>query len=282
MRTLSAGLKAELASPSPRIARLLKLTLQDGTVHGYTDHELPLTVDSVVYTPAPGLQSSSYSATANVQVSNQKMGAGFVDVPEDELRGGRVDGAQIETSWVSWATPADGRLITFTGTLGEITWDETGFEADVVSFMKELERNIGWTYTSSCRHKLFGQVTPGNIGACLVNAASYTFTGSVGTVVTPKWKFNISGAAVGKGDKYFSNGVITFTSGNNSGLSSTVKIHSGEVFELFLPTAFLLNPGDTFSVQAGCDKTAATCKSKFNNIINHGGFPHINSNVQYR
>jgi uncharacterized phage protein (TIGR02218 family) len=33
--------------------------------------------------------------------------------------------------------------------------------------------------------------------------------------------------------------------------------------------------GDTFEVVAGCDRTFATCKSKFNNVRNFRGFPHI-------
>ncbi|MFQ8433709.1 phage BR0599 family protein [Amaricoccus sp. W119] len=33
--------------------------------------------------------------------------------------------------------------------------------------------------------------------------------------------------------------------------------------------------GDGFTLVAGCDKTAATCASKFANIANFRGFPHI-------
>ena len=37
-------------------------------------------------------------------------------------------------------------------------------------------------------------------------------------------------------------------------------------------------PGDTFSVFAGCDKTFATCKAKFDNALNFRGFPHLPGN----
>ena len=33
--------------------------------------------------------------------------------------------------------------------------------------------------------------------------------------------------------------------------------------------------GDAYSVYAGCDKLLASCKTKFNNVINFRGFPHV-------
>ena len=37
-------------------------------------------------------------------------------------------------------------------------------------------------------------------------------------------------------------------------------------------------PGDTFTVTAGCDKRFATCRSKFDNQLNFRGFPHLPGN----
>ncbi len=286
MRTISVDLKTELASVSPRIARLVRITQKNGTVFGFTDHDMPLLIDGVTHNPAPGLNAIKYTTTADAEVSTQNITAGWVDVPEENLRGGLVDDATIEAAWCAWANPGAGQLVTFEGKLGEISWNDGGFEAQIVSFMKQLERNVGWTYTANCRHELYGQPGPGKVGACTVDPALYTFTGTVGTIILPKWKFEFSGAATGKGDGYFSGGIITFTSGLNNGFGVEIKTHSVvggvETFVLFIPVAFQFPVGTTFSIKAGCDKTAATCKNKFNNIIHHGGFPHINPNVQYR
>lgn len=282
MRTIPTAIRNELNSGSPRIARTVKLTCKDGTIFGFTDHEMVLVVDGVEYVPAPGLNSVKYTATADTQVSNQNVSAGWVEVPEDDLRGGRVDNAEIEAAWVSWADPSAGKLVTFQGRVGEITYDETGFNVDIVSFMKALERHVGWTYTAECRHRLFSLPAAGTLGGCMVDPTGFTFTGTVTEVITPKWKIGFSGAAVGKGEGYFSAGQITFTSGLNTGLSTIIKTHTPETFELFLPTAFVIPVGTTFTVQAGCDKKVETCKNKFSNILNYGGYPHINPNVNYR
>ena len=36
-----------------------------------------------------------------------------------------------------------------------------------------------------------------------------------------------------------------------------------------------LQAGDLLRLEAGCDRTAATCKAKFGNFLNFRGFPHI-------
>jgi uncharacterized phage protein (TIGR02218 family) len=280
MRTISPQLKAEIAAGT--IARLLKIACQDGQVFAFTDHDRPLTVDGVTYDPSAGLQSVKYVATADVQVSNQEVGAAVVDVPEEDLLGGVFDGADVEASWASWRHPEHGRLVTFKGTIGEVSWDEGSFLADIVSFMRQLERNVGQVVTSSCRHELFGAGGPGLVGRCGLDPAAFTFAGTIAAVTLPKWKFTMAGAAAARPDGYLANGVLTWTSGRNAGLSVTVKTQVGAAVELFLPAAFTVDAGDAFTVVAGCDKTLATCRDRFANVANFGGFPHVNTDVGYR
>jgi uncharacterized phage protein (TIGR02218 family) len=42
--------------------------------------------------------------------------------------------------------------------------------------------------------------------------------------------------------------------------------------------ALPIAPGDTFAVTAGCDKRFATCRDRFDNVLNFRGFPHIPGN----
>ena len=280
MRTIASNLKADIEAGT--IARLLKITCTNGTVYAFTDHDRDLVVDSVTYVPAPGLAAVSYVATSDVEVSSQQAGAAMVDVPEEDLLGGVFDDAEVEASWASWANPAYGKVVTFSGRIASIDWDETAFKAEIMSFMKQLELNIGQVYTASCRHELYGSVSVGKVGACTVNPAAFTFTGTVASVVTPKWKLTYSGAAAAQADGYFSNGTITFTSGILNGLTYPIKKDASDTLDLVLPTMKTFAIGDTFTIRAGCDKTLETCKTKFNNVLNFGGFPHINTDVNFR
>ncbi len=277
MRTISNNLKTEIANGT--ISNLVKITTKAGVVHAFTDCETSLSVDGTTYVPAAGLQRLRLTLTANAEVGNQEFGSAWIDVPDSDLRGGLFDNCAVEVSWASWKNPSYGKVVVFTGSLGDITWADEGFKADVVSYMKNLEIIVGNTYTAQCRHQLFSQAKAGVIGFCGLNAATYTFTGTITSVDIAKWKFGIS---VTQANTYFSNGQITFTSGYNNGLSSVIKVHSSNKVELFLPTAFVVNIGDTFTITAGCDKTSATCKTKYNNIVNFGGFPHIVPDVNFR
>jgi uncharacterized phage protein (TIGR02218 family) len=74
--------------------------------------------------------------------------------------------------------------------------------------------------------------------------------------------------------------LLTFTSGDNSTLDMEVKKQtfisgSSHKIELFEKMPFAIDVGDTLSITAGCDKLIATCKTKFNNIVNFRGFPTI-------
>ncbi len=47
------------------------------------------------------------------------------------------------------------------------------------------------------------------------------------------------------------------------------------IFELWLSPPFKVQVNDTFEITAGCDKYFDTCRSKFDNVVNFRGFPHI-------
>jgi len=74
---------------------------------------------------------------------------------------------------------------------------------------------------------------------------------------------------------YYDDGLITFTSGNNSGLSFQVKYWDGVTLTLSSALFAACADGDTFVISPGCDHTVSTCVQKFNNIDNFRGFPSM-------
>jgi uncharacterized phage protein (TIGR02218 family) len=64
-------------------------------------------------------------------------------------------------------------------------------------------------------------------------------------------------------DVWFTQGFVTFTSGAMSGISYMVKSYAGGVITPAYPFLVAPSAGDTFNAFAGCDKTLATCISKF-------------------
>jgi uncharacterized phage protein (TIGR02218 family) len=93
--------------------------------------------------------------------------------------------------------------------------------------------------------------------------------------------FRASGLTAFAAD-WFVGGLLTWTSGANSGRAMEVKRHAlaaGEVeIELWRSMTSTVTAGDTLTITAGCDKTYPTCKAKFDNGVNFRGFPHIPGN----
>lgn len=74
---------------------------------------------------------------------------------------------------------------------------------------------------------------------------------------------------------FFNFGFIQFTSGKNKGFKMEIKNFENEKTLLFLPMAKSIKIGDTYTMQAGCDKYFTTCCGKFNNAVNFRGEPHL-------
>lgn len=120
---------------------------------------------------------------------------------------------------------------------------------------------------------------------CTLLAANYTVTftahsGSTQSILTPTTAFT---QAAG----YFSQGVVTCTSGANAGLSQTVKLHASGNLQLALPFILPISTGDGFSVIKGCDKSYAMCSntitpggSSVNNSVNFPGAPNVPQPLQ--
>jgi uncharacterized phage protein (TIGR02218 family) len=267
-----------------RIATLFTITAKDGTVKRFTDHDVALAIQGTdEYTPSAGVTKFLMKMTANAEVSSQQVAATIVDMPDDEIVAGKWDGALLEVAVCSWETPSAGKLIVFAGSLGSILWTDEGFLADIQNNMRNLAQNLGSVVTGNCRLELYSSHQPGQIGACLANKAANTVSGTVSYVLTNKLKFKCN--TTGKADGWGTAGFVTFTSGPMTGLTCMVKTHKveasplGESIELFVPSIATIAVGNTFTFSAGCDHTFDTCKSKFSNGVNFGGFPHIQPDV---
>lgn len=281
MKTISSALKQAIING--KVAVLFKITTKDNAIYAYTDHDMPLTVGSVTYQPTPGLKKIYFQSTTDGTAQNNEVAAGWSINDESLVISGKFDYAEVEVSLVDWSNVSLGTVLIDRGNLTEINFEGNAFRAVFESYANRLKKNINFIVTANCRHLLFSQFSSDKIGACTVNQASYTYNGTVSTIVTPKLVFTVSGLS--QPNAWCSGGVLTWTTGNNAGLSYVVKNHevsASTTITLFLPTLGSIQVGDQFSVTAGCDKTLNTCKNKFNNVLNFGGFPHLQTGIGYR
>ena len=107
------------------------------------------------------------------------------------------------------------------------------------------------------------------------NAGKTAFDLAVDTSAYPAYSGSGKVTPLGADSGYFDRGIITFTSGLNTGLSKEVKSYVPGQMTLVLPMPYACAVGNTYSLIAGCDKSFTTCRVKFNNVLNFRGEPWL-------
>ena len=98
------------------------------------------------------------------------------------------------------------------------------------------------------------------------------------TVSTVASRSQFTTPPISRTDGWFNGGVVTWVTGLNAGLRAEVKrssTASDTTLILHLPMPYAIQAGDTFTMTAGCDLLHGTCISKFDNLYNFRGFPHM-------
>jgi len=270
VRPLPPALADHLAGGATTLCHCWKVTRRDGLAQGFTDHDAPLAFDGVTFLAETGLSASAMDQTAGLAVDNMSVLGALDDasISEAALAAGLYDDAAVEIWRVNWAD-ASQRYLIRKGTIGEAERGPLGFRAELRGLAHALDQTVGRVYQPSCDAEL-------GDARCGVDAAAPAFRG-VGevTAVLDGRRFLASGLGAFAGD-WFSRGVLAWTGGANAGIAADVKQHalSGAEasFELWRPMEAAIAVGDPFTVTAGCDKRAATCKEKFSNLVNFRGF----------
>lgn len=263
-------------------ARLFKITRPDAIIHRFTDHNRILEFDENTgplqsYTPADGPSTRSARKTINLSPADAALhgfviASGTID-PDDILRGKWRD-STVDVYVVNWQYPWAGHLDYQRYWMHDITWSGEAWDVELRGIVGQLDVKIGRSYDKECD----AQLGDSRCGINLDDAA-WKSTSTVSSVVDQRREFQTG--ITGRADKFFKNGVLTWTSGSNTaeGIKTfTVKdyVETNGLITLWKGTSYDIQAGDAFAVTAGCDhKLLGDCKEKFNNAANFRGFPFM-------
>jgi uncharacterized phage protein (TIGR02218 family) len=268
MKTLTTALAAHHALGSTTLAQALRITRRDGLVLAVTSAVSPVTLSGVTYSASQGLDISSLETSAGFDVDNLELTTlddGSVFNKADVL-GGVWRDAAFQILRYNWASPTDGVDILLTGTVGEVQLRRGSIVAELRGLQQYLQQPIGHVSSITCRARL-GDST------CGVVLSGYTVTGTI-TSVASRQVFSDSSKI--QAADWFSEGLLTFTTGTCATLQQKVKAFGTGQFTLSLPMLKALTVGDQFTVVAGCRKRLSEdCAGKFNNVLNFQGEPHL-------
>lgn len=269
MRVLSPALADALQSSATTLCRCWALTRQDGVTLRFTDHDRDITIAGQTFEAQSGFDAAAVEKELGLAISGGEITGALVSARIDprDIEAGRYDGAILHTWLVDWMAPALSFLVDYT-VLGEIRRADGQFIAETRNVFHTLDQEQGRVYMPGCSAEL----GDAQCGVALSNPA-YTCTGVVAQI-DGRTTFQVAGAAAYPAG-LFTRGTARFLTGVNAGLSAMVKEHDGALIHLWQGLAQAPALGDQVTLQAGCDKTLATCRARFGNATNFRGFPYI-------
>lgn len=276
MTAYSEAFLAHLAREVTTLCHCWRVARKDGAVLGFTDHDRPLLVAGVTFEPQSGFTASEArdSLGLSADAADVEGALSSEAIREEDIAAGRYDGATVDTLLVNWRAPAQHALLR-SATIGKIVRQDGRFSVELQSLSAKLDQRSGRYFGKTCDAELGDQ-------RCGVNLAAGGFSGAGAVVALPTQESLMASGLNGFGDGWFSNGLLTWTSGASAGRRERVMAHRLDggmaTLTLWRGGAAAMAPGDTFTVIAGCDKRFATCRAKFSNALNFQGFPHMPGN----
>tara|TARA_R100000935_G_scaffold15215_3_gene30261 strand:- start:4833 stop:5723 length:891 start_codon:yes stop_codon:yes gene_type:complete len=248
---------------------------RDGVTLAFTDHDRPLAFDGLEFRADSGLSARALAQSTGLSVDNtEALGALSDDaIREDEIEQGRFDGADVRCWRVNWAD-LTARCVIFRGCIGEMQRAGGAFRAELRGLTEALNRPMGRVFQKPCT-------------AVLGNAACGFDLATAGYAVTLAAEDHDDGRVFrwdgigGFEDGWFARGRLEVLDGPAAGLWGIIKhdrvLNGKREVELWEPIRGIVATGQQLRLIAGCDKRQATCRLKFNNLLNFQGFPDLPS-----
>lgn len=276
MREFSEDFKIHLASGATTLCQCWKIVRTDGVVQGFTDHDVHLSFEGIIFQPQSGFTASEAVSNLGLGVDTSEIEGALQseNISQAALHGGEYDNAKVTIYAVNWQA-VDQRTILRVADIGEVTCEDGLFRAELRGLMHRLNQVQGRLFENTCDADL-------GDARCRVDLTNPEFNAS-GSILghLDSQTFLVSGIDSFP-DGWFDRGVLIWTEGENQGrrieVDSQFASSGASRLRIWLPMPAPVLSGDRFALVTGCDKLFPTCRAKFNNVVNFRGFPHIPGN----
>lgn len=272
MKTYTIDQQDSLTTPD-NLTRCIKINALN-QVFAFTmiDKTLPIDLSDgdgeVSY--LPGLKMTSADQTKELSIEDSDISGLLGAIPATDIRGFRFFHAFYKTFLYDFKKPLFIDILK-AGHIGsaEIQDDDLWlFEGPGLS--QNLTKPLLSVTQAECRYDVFDEF-------CGITNAGFVNTGTVTQVLDVRSDF-VAILDTAQLDDFHQFGLVTWTSGGNlTARPMDVKSHKNfgspgeDRIVLQVDMGFDIAVGDTFSIQAGCDKKrTGDCLLKFNNVINFG------------
>ncbi|HSQ97822.1 MAG TPA: DUF2163 domain-containing protein [Rickettsiales bacterium] len=270
MKTIADDLKSSFEENATNIVKCWTLTLKDGSIIGFTTNSEDFTYSDIKYNSFSSDDITNIESNLNIEEDSFEFSNMISSdlIAENDIISGKYDNAIIEIFLIDIENQDNGKVVLLTGTISDIECRGDIFTAKVKGLKDAIDKTIGEVYSPLCRCRFCDT-------KCGLEETNFTFSASI-TYVSDAVTFITDDTTIlSQSSGFFDNGIIEFTSGNNSGQKMEIKQYASGTFILSLNLPNELTVGDEFNVIAGCDKKFTTCCDTFDNAVNFRGEPHL-------
>lgn len=252
------------------VATFWRVLRRDGVTLGFATHDRDLWFDGVDHRAAPGLIPSAIRRSADLQPDSAEVEGALSHeaISPADLVLGRYDGARILIGLVDWETLEHETI--YRGAIGAVAEEAGRFTAELASRKAELQLDPIPRTSPTCRAEFCG---PG----CALSPAAFDRVAALSehelddnavTLDLPVPPANLLG------------GTLRWVDGPYAGLRMNVAGLVGDALILDHPLDRPVPSGARAIVREGCDRTLATCATRFGNAVNFQGEPFLPGNDQ--
>ncbi len=247
------------------IALCWRIERRDGVAIGLTTHDRDLAIDGLVHRAAPGMTPSAIKRSDGLEPDTMDIEGALTSgaIGEDDLIAGRWDGARVALFAVDWSDP--GATVPLgEGTIGAVETKDGAFTAELRGATAALDRPVVEATAPECRAELGDR-------RCRVAMAGRRRIVRMVSADDQEVEVDEQEPTANA----YRNGLLRWLSGPNCGLESAIAASAEAVVTLRAPPPFAGEPGALVELIEGCDKSIATCRSRFDNVLNFRGEPYL-------
>ncbi len=244
-----------------------RLDRRDGVTIGLTSHDRDFWFGGLLHRAAPGLVPSAIETQRSMEPGSVDLAGALTSdaLAEADLAAGLWDGARLMLHAVNWASPDDAPVFLVRGQLGRVDLAGTRFSVELSGATSILERPVTEATSPQCRAAL-------GDARCRVDLRGrrhITHCRATGPFdVTLDLALPEGALALGQ---------LRWLTGPLAGRVALVLAQAGATVTLAdpVPVGF---EGALVEIIEGCDRTLATCATRFANALNFQGEPHLPGN----
>jgi len=251
------------------VAVFWRVFRQDGVTLGFTTHDRDIWLDGVVHASAPGMIPSAIRRSAGFEADSAEIEGSLShgSLSASDLASGRFDNAHILVGLIDWETGESQRL--FHGSIGTVSRVDEGFTAELQSRKSELAIDSVPRTSPTCRALFCGR-------GCGLSSARFSHEGILLDADTTANAVTLD-TTVAPED--LAGGELKWLDGPHAGTVMTIIGTTGDdAILLESPLQGDLLAGIRVELREGCDRTIATCATRFGNAANFQGEPYLPGN----